>query len=86
MHTVHINTKALHHPSIDIITICAYYKNEKKERKRKEKDWAFDSFYFLQERDNILSKACHKKSARISGTHHIHIFSEVETFGLLFFQ
>ena len=58
-----------------------------KERERRGKDGAFDVFYmFSQESDNILSKACHKKSARISGTHHIHSFSEVETFGLLFFQ
>ena len=59
---------------------------KERERERRGKDGAFDVFYlFSQERDNILSKACHKKSARICGIHHIYNFSEVVTFGFLFF-
>ena len=49
------------------------FKDWKKEKERKKKEgeiWLV--LFLLKEKDNILIKACHKKSARICYTHHIY--------------
>ena len=85
LHRYPISTKAL----LQLISSLHedIIRMKEKERERREKNGAVDVFYFfLQERDNILCKACHKMSARICGTHHIYNFSKVVAFGFLFFR
>ena len=89
---IYVNIRDRHKntPSTDIITIWRYFKcirvKAKKGKRERERVRWFIWFIlcFLQERD-VLSKACHKTSARISGPHHIYNFSEVRAFGFYFF-
>ena len=77
LHRDPISTKVLlqliSSPYLDITRM------KEKERKRKEKDWAFDVSFFL------LSKACPKESVRICGTHHIYNLFRSSNSWILFF-
>lgn len=69
-----IKTKALNQLIASLYEDILEIKGNKKRRKKIEKGGTFD-FIFLQERENKLSKSCHKKYARICGTHHLIFFS-----------
>ena len=62
------NTKA-HLQLIHVSSLYGDMERRKKERTERLGIWCILFFLFLQERDNIISKARYKKSARIFGTH-----------------